>query len=158
MGMISAITGDQQQVANAKAQEQQAQYNQKLAERDAEAIDRTTQVNALRQMRQSRQLRSMQRAQLGKSGVAIDSGSPLALAAHTAAQEQLKATDVQHEGYVQAAKRRQEAQMHAYQARVARMNRPSGLDLALGLGKGMLQDVRDVVDVGKAVVSIGSLF
>lgn len=138
--IATAVTQAQAQEANAKGQEKQMRYNQRMEEREAEEIERETAANARRQHLASQQLMASQRAALGKSGAAMDSGSPLALLGAAAANEQIKSQDVWRGGYRAAQQHRSEANMYGYQAGIARMNRPSGAVTGLSIVGGILNN------------------
>lgn len=133
VGGISAIEQHNQARANAEMQAQQAQYNKRLEEREASRIERENEENARRQREQSEYLKAQQRALLGKSGAAMDFGSPLAVLGATAQNEELKVADAQIAGYQEAQNHREQAKMYQYQAGVARAQKPSGSSLALSL-------------------------
>ena len=133
VGGISAIEQHNQARANAEMQAQQAEYNKRLEEREASRIERENEENARRQREQSEYLKAQQRALLGKSGAAMDFGSPLAVLGATAQNEELKVADAQIAGYQEAQNHREAAKMYQYQAGVARAQKPSGSSLALSL-------------------------
>ena len=90
-GTASAITAHQQQrqqaqqaADNARMQQQQMEYNKRMEEREAAALEAETAENVRRQRLESERLRSAQIALLGKSGAAMASGSPLAVLGATA--------------------------------------------------------------------------
>lgn len=124
-GIVGGVEQHKQAEANAKAQEAQLQYNKRLEEREAARIEAENAENARRQRLAAEQLKAQQRALLGKSGVAMTSGSPLAILGQTAADEEMKVQDLHAGGYVEANKHREQAKMFGYQAGVARASAPS---------------------------------
>ena len=124
-GTVGAVEQHKQAEANAKAQEEQLNYNKRLEEREAVRIEAETAENARRQREASEQLKAQQRALLGKSGVAMTSGSPLAILGETAADEEMKVQDLHAGGAAEANKHREQAKMFGYQAGVARASAPS---------------------------------
>jgi hypothetical protein len=139
LGALGAISEHNQQRANAFMQEDQARYNQRLAEREAEIIEQETLYNTALQQQESARLLSAQRAALGTAGAALDSGSPLALQGATAAMEQRKANSVLRSGYMQQSQALEKAKMYGYSATVARASAPSGAQLALNIGNSLLR-------------------
>ena len=137
MAILSAImTADQQNKkaeAEAKAAEVQNNYNAMLEAREAAAIDTETRENARRQRTGSAAVASSQRAALGASGAALASGSPLALLAQSAADEEMKVHDIHYQGAREADSHRQRSTMYRYQAGVARASRPSSGDKLLNI-------------------------
>lgn len=89
---------------NAKIQQQQAAYNERLEQREAAAVEAETRENARRQREASERLKASQRAAFGKSGALMTAGSPLAVLGETAADEELKVQDLQYQGYRQQQK------------------------------------------------------
>ena len=135
-GVLSAVGKVQQHEqakANAEMQEAQLNYNKRLEEREAAAVEAETAENARRQRMETEKLKAQQRALLGKSGAAMDSGSPLAILGQTAIDEELRVQGVHYAGYNQAQQHREKAKMLNYQAGVARAQAPSGSSLALSL-------------------------
>ena len=133
VGGVASIAEHNQAKANAKAQEQQAEYNKRQEMREAARVEAETAENARRQREQSEYLKAQQRALLGKSGAAMTSGSPLAILGATAADEELKVQDIHRVGYQQAQNHREAAKMYEYQAGMARAQAPSRSSLALSL-------------------------
>ena len=154
MGGAGAVMAHQQQKANAGAQAAQARYNQKLEEREAAAVEAETLVNAQRQKQASMRLQAAQRAALGKSGAAMDSGTPLALLGATAIDEQIKSQDLLRGGYRGAMQHREQAKMFGYQGRMARASQPSAASLALDLGGSLLGGVSTGLNTAGAVKNL----
>lgn len=140
-GIVGGIEQHKQAEANAKAQEAQLNYNKRLEEREATRVEAETAENARRQREAAEQLKSQQRALLGKSGVAMTAGSPLAVLGETAADEEMKVQDLHAGGYNQAMQHREQAKMFGYQAGVARASAPSraslGWNIAGNIGSGL---------------------
>lgn len=132
-GTVGAAEQHKQAEANAKAQEAQLNYNKRLEEREAARIEAENAENARRQREAAEQLKAQQRALLGKSGVAMTSGSPLAILGQTAADEEMKVQDLHAGGYAEANKHREQAKMFGYQAGVARASAPSKASLGANL-------------------------
>lgn len=107
---------------NAIMQQQQMEYNKRMEEREAAAIEAENAENARRQRLEAERLRSAQMALLGKSGAAITSGSPLAILGQTAADEELKIQDIRYGGARAAAAHRSKAADYGYGAAIAGQN------------------------------------
>ena len=130
---------------NARIQQAQMEYNQRVEEREAAAIEAETAENARRQRMEAERLKAAQRAMLGKSGAAIASGSPLAILGETAAEEEKKVMDTHYSGYRTAAAHYSKAadygvqsQVARYNASVARRSAPTGLSLGLNIGNTLI--------------------
>jgi len=133
LGVVGSVQQHKQAQANAEMEADQARYNQRLAEREAERKEAETAENVKRQREQAERLKAAQRALLGKSGAAMDSGSPLAILGASAAEEERKIRDI-HAGGVQEENRmREQAKMYDYQAGVAKAKSPSGHALGLNI-------------------------
>ncbi len=133
VGIAGAAEQNKQAQANAEAQEAQANYNKRLEEREAARIEAETAENARRQREEAERFKAQQRALLGASGAAMDSGTPLAILGRTAADTEMSIMDTHTGGAQQANQHREQAKMYQYQAGVARMNRPSGSSLGLNV-------------------------
>lgn len=121
---------------NAKLQLAQMEYNQRMAEREADALAAENIENARRMRIQAEAARSQRIAMLGKSGAAMSSGSPLAVLGAAAADEELAIQDAHYTGARQVGQLRSKATDYGYGAAIARNNvyaasasRPSGLGL-----------------------------
>ena len=132
-GTVGAVEQHKQAEANAKAQEAQLNYNKRLEEREAARIEAETAENARRQREAAEQLKAQQRALLGKSGVAMTSGSPLAILGQTAADEEMKVQAVHAGGAAEANKHREQSKMFGFQAGVARASAPSKASLGANI-------------------------
>ena len=107
---------------NARLQQRQMEYNQRMEEREAAALEAENAENARRQRQEAERLRSAQLAALGKSGAAITSGSPLAILGQTAADEELKIQDARYAGARAAAAHRTKAADYGFGASIAAQN------------------------------------
>lgn len=147
VGVTGAIENYENQKAqadlaedNAKLQQQQLEYNKRVEEREAAAIEAESRENARRQRLQAEYLKSQQRALLGKSGAAMTSGSPLAILGQSAADEELMIQDTHYAGARSAAAHRTKAADYEFGSALAqqnitaaKMSKPSGLSLAMNL-------------------------
>ena len=149
IGTVQNHNAAQQQAQNAedsaRMQQAQMEYNRRMEEREAAALEAETAENVRRQREESARLRSAQLAMLGKSGAAMASGSPLAILGATAADEEMKAQDMHYAGARSGAAHRSKAIGYSYGAaiagqgiRAARASRPSGSQLALGIANNVM--------------------
>lgn len=122
---------------NARLQQQQMEYNKRMELREAAAIEAENAENVRRQREETARLKASQLAMLGKSGVAMASGSPLAVLGATAADEELKIQDAHYSASRVAAAHRTKATDYGFgssiaghNALAAKASRPSGASLA----------------------------
>lgn len=131
---------------NARLQQRQMEYNQRMENREAAAQEAETAENARRMREEAAKLRSAQIAALGKSGAALSAGSPLAILGETAAAQEMKVQDLHYSGARAAATHKIKAADYGFGAAIARQNafaarksRPSSASLALNIGSAMLE-------------------
>ena len=148
LGIVGAVQNHKQSKENARMQELQMNYNKRLEEREAAAIEAETAENARRQRIQAEQFKAQQMALLGKSGAAMTSGSPLAILGQSAADEEMQIQDTHFAGYRQADQHREQAKMYGYQAGVARAQAPSGASLALNIAGQVTNTVGSLAQIG----------
>lgn len=130
---------------NARLQQAQMEYNQRMELREAAAIEAEGRENAKRMREAAEQARSQRIALLGKSGAAMTSGSPLAILGSAAADEEIQIMDNHYQTARSAAAHRNKATDYAYGAEIAKQNffaarssRPSGTSLGLNIaGSGL---------------------
>ena len=134
IGLVGDVRNHRQARANAEAEQARNEYNARIAEREAARVEKQNEENVRRQREAYKYLHADQRALLGKSGAAMESGSPLAVLGQTAADEELKIQSLAYKGYNDATQLREQAKMSRYQAAVARANKPTSGDLALNIG------------------------
>ena len=143
--------------ANALLQQQQMEYNQRMAEREAQALEAEGIENA-RRMRAAAELERSQRiAMLGKSGTAMSSGSPLAVLGAAAASEEMSIRDNKYNTARQISQLETKAKDYAFGAKVAendiqlaKNSRPS----MLSFGFNLANTTAGVVKTGASVLSI----
>lgn len=140
---------------NARIQQAQLQYNARMEQREAAAIEAETAENARRQRLQSEQLKAQQMALLGKSGAAMTAGSPLAVLGQTAADEEKMIQDTHYAGYRSASAHRTKALDYSYGAAIANQNihaarasRPSGASLALNIAGQVVNTTGKLAQIG----------
>jgi hypothetical protein len=148
VGVAGAVEQNKQARANAEMQAQQLEYNKRVEEREAARVEAENAENARRQREAAEELKARQRALLGKSGAAMESGSPLAVLGQTAADEELKVQDIHYAGANQAQHHREQAKMFAYQAGVARAQAPSKSSLGLNIAGQMASGLGSLASIG----------
>ena len=84
---------------NARVQQRQAAYNQRVEEREAAIAAEEARENSRRQREEYQRLMSSQAALYGKSGAALSAGSPLAILGQTAADEATASDGILRTGY-----------------------------------------------------------
>lgn len=135
---------------NARLQQQQMEYNQRMAEREAAALEAENLENAKRMRQAAEEARSQRLALLGKSGAAMTSGSPLAILGAAAADEEQGIQDAHYAASRQISAARTKAVDYGYGAAIAKHNvgaakasRPSSAGLGMTIlgqtGSGLLQ-------------------
>lgn len=144
LGVIGSVVQHNQAKANAQMQEDQMNYNKRLAQREAAIQEDETREAARRQSANDEILRARQRAGLGKSGAAMTAGSPLALLGETARNQELGIQDTMRTGYQKAQQSREQAKMFGYQARVARAQAPSEGMLALQIHSTINSGIKEI--------------
>ena len=148
LGIVGSIQQHEQAKANAEMQAQQAEYNQRLEEREAAKIEAENAESVRRQRMQAEQLKAQQRALLGKSGAAMTSGSPLAILGQTAIDDEMQIRDTHNAGYSAAMQHREQAKMFGYQAAVSRAQAPSGTSLALNIAGQVVNTTDKLAQIG----------
>ena len=84
---------------------------------------------------------------LGKSGAAMESGSPLAVLGQTAFDEELKIQDMAYKGYQDSLQLNEQAKMFRYQGAVARAQAPKSSDLHLQQAGNIIKIHGDVAQI-----------
>ena len=107
---------------NARMLQAQHEYNQRAELREAAALEAESRENIRRMREEAARIKALQRAQLGKAGAAMASGSPLAILGESAADEELKIQDSHYTAARQIAQRKSAANVYGYQARIAGHN------------------------------------
>lgn len=129
VGTVSAVENYQQQKAeaqnaeeNARLQMAQMEYNKRMEEREAAAVEAEGQENARRMREAAEEARAQRIAMLGKSGAAMTSGSPLAILGAAAADEEVQIRDAQYNASRQQAQHMAKAADYGYGASIAKQN------------------------------------
>lgn len=129
----AAFNEYQQSKQNARTNEKIANRNAKVAEMEAKSAEETARINAARASETARKEQSTRRALYGASGIALDSGSPLAMLAETATDSRQKQSDIMRSGVLKSSSLLSEAETYRTQARLARKSRMSKTALGLNL-------------------------
>ena len=117
---ISAVDQYRQSKANAKSEQNVANYNARVSQLEGQAAEQQAAENSRRQLVMARREQSQRIAQYGASGAALNSGSPLALLGQAAADASVTANDTLHQGSVFRSSKMSEAYGYQYQGRLAR--------------------------------------
>lgn len=120
VGIFGAIAQARQEKANAEMQAQAEDYNAKMEDNYADKIDEASEENAMRNRQKINAAQGEAAASMGKAGIALASGSPLAVMAENQVRMETQANDQQVNEYQEAMKHREQAKMHRYQAAVHR--------------------------------------
>lgn len=150
--IIGADTEYKQQKANAKSQQELLNYNARLEQREAKAIEDENNEAARRQRLENERLKSLQRASYGKSGAAMASGSPLAVLGETSGLMEVGVQDTHRTGARQYNQRMAQANSFMYQGRVARGSVGKG-SLISGIGGALGSGLSAT---GNVIMSAGS--
>jgi hypothetical protein len=144
--------------ANARLQQQQMEYNQRMAEREAKVLEAEGIENA-RRIRAAAELERSQRiAMLGKSGAAMSSGSPLAVLGAAASAEELSIADSRYGNSRQVSQLMTKASDYAFGAKVqannvslARASKPSKTAFGLNLVSNTLDTTSKALSLASAI-------
>lgn len=145
---VGAVQQHRQEKENAKAAEEQALYNKRVADAEARRVEAATEENTRRMREEAEALKARQIALLGKSGAAISSGSPLAILGRSAADSEQKIRDMRYAGYGEAQQYKEQGKMFGYSAGIAKASRPSGAGLAMTVAGNTANTVASVAGVG----------
>lgn len=154
LGIFGAIAQARQEKANAEMQAQAEDYNAKMEDNYAEALDKASKENAMRNRKQINAAQGEAIAAMGKAGVAIASGSPLAVMAENQVRMETEAHDQQVNEYQEAMKHREQAKVHRYQAAV---HRASGNAAMNGITGNIMGSVASgLSSMGSSIMSFNS--
>lgn len=130
---VNNVASYQANKTASKTEARLAEANARRAMAEGRAAEATAAENARRQLVESRRQRSSARALYGASGVAMDSGSPLANLAQSAADAEGNALGTLLQGHHAMSSAMTSARMYEEQARVARKNSPRSWQLWAGV-------------------------
>jgi hypothetical protein len=120
LGIFGAIAQARQEKANAEMQAQAEDYNAKMEDNYAKKLDEASKENSMRNRKKINAVQGEAIASMGKAGIAVASGSPLAVMAENQVRMETEAHDQQVHEYQEAMKHREQAKVHRYQAAVYR--------------------------------------
>lgn len=151
------------QEENAKLQVAQMEYNKRMEEREAAAMEAEGAENARRMRESAEEARAQRLAMLGKSGAAMTSGSPLAILGAAAADEEMQAQDAHYNSARQVAATQAKGTDYGYGAAIgkqnilnARSSRPSGASLGLNIAGAVLSSSRNFANYNAAGKAVGN--
>ncbi len=144
--MVSGITGGimqyNQDKDNAEAEAKMLEYNSELAKREAADAENEMHEALRRQQAEAARFQGTQRALYGKTGVMMDTGSPLAVLGLTSERLEMDKIDTQRQGRANQQRFLNQSDAYLYQSKIAKRNYSwssilSGAGTALG-GVGMV--------------------
>ena len=151
--------------ADATLQRDLMEFNRRMALKEADTVESEGNENARRMRIQAEQARSQRIAALGKSGVAMSSGSPLAALAYAAGEEEKAIQDKRYATAREAQQYLNKAADYAYvvnaanlNIRSARSSRPTTTSLLLNIGGAALGTASRADKHGKNGEALASLF
>lgn len=154
LGIFGAIQQARQQKANAEMQAQAEDYNAKMEDNYAKKLDEQSKINSARNRQKINAAQGSAVASMGKSGIALASGSPLAVMAENQVRMETEAHDQQVNEYQEAMKHREQAKMHRYQAAVHRAGGEAAMN---GMAGNILGSVAGgLSSMGSSIMSFNS--
>ena len=114
------IQAGREAAATGKSQQNIANYNAALMEREAEATKQKAAFESLRQAKEARRIRGKLRTQLAGAGAALFEGAPEKLEEEQAAELELENLLIGYEGRVQAGRARSQAELDRLSGRLAK--------------------------------------
>ena len=103
--------------ANLKAQQQAYNYNAKLEDREGVNAQVQTNEQDARLRSEQERIQLSQASLYGKSGTSLYSGSPLAVMAETAGNQELESLELRRQGTIERQRHEQAAEIQRYNAR-----------------------------------------
>lgn len=116
LGAVGMIGSANAAAAQAKGQQAMAEYNAKVQEREADAIEQATLYKQRKQTEEATRIASSQLAAMGASGAVSTTGTPLLIQAKQAAESELDNLLIGYEGQIGAGKARSQGQLDLMQA------------------------------------------
>jgi hypothetical protein len=120
MSAAGSIQQGQAAKAEAESQKNMSDYNAKLAEREAQAIDEKTKFDKSREAEAGAERMSSLKAALGASGAVSSAGSPLLIMAKQASENELAQLGISEEGRLAAQRARSEGALQTMQGKIYR--------------------------------------
>jgi hypothetical protein len=135
--------------AEGKSAQNMAEYNAKLAEREAQMTEQKTAIQQRQQMEDAERRKSTMIANMGASGVVSTSGTPLLIQAQQAEQDELQNLMIGFSGAEEARSLRSEATLQRLEGKQARA-KGSALRTAsfIGAGSSLLTGFGNAADKG----------
>lgn len=167
VGAIEKHQADKEQAKiaeeNAKIQMHQMEYNRKVEEREAAALEAEGRENDRRMREAAAEARSKRIAMLGKSGAAMTSGSPLAVLGEAAATEELAIQDARYQRAREISAVNSKAADYTFGSAIAQQNltaakasRPSSLSLAMNLTGAAITPFTNYANYQKAGTAVAN--
>src|SRR5512146_200618 len=139
MQAYSSYQQGQAQAAEAKAQQRMMEYNARVAEMQARAIEQKTKFDQIRQQRKGQRVMGTLRAKLGASGAMVSEGAPLNLMADQAFELALENALIGYEGQVEAGQARSQGALYSAQGGIYGMRAKNAATAGmLGAGTSLL--------------------
>lgn len=120
MSAYGQVQQGQAASAQAKSEQNMANYNAQLAEREAGMTEQKTMLQQRQQAEEAERRRSTMRANMGTAGVVSTSGTPLLIQAQQAEQDELQNLMIGFEGAEQARALRSEGTLQRIQGRISK--------------------------------------
>lgn len=144
-GAYSAYSSNENAKQQANSQKQMAEYNQKVAQSNAELAIQQGGQQEEAQRREARQALGQQRAALAESGIGLD-GTGGDLYQQSAADAELDALNIRYNADLQAASFKNNASLDGYQAQVyGKQAKDYGRAAAIGVGTALLSSTASYV-------------
>jgi len=136
-GLSAAGTIQQGRVAKAQAKGEQAmaEYNAKVSEQSAKAVEMKTAFDQQRQAKFSQRVLGTLRARLGGSGAATYEGAPVEAVSEQASELSLENALIGYEGQIEAGRFRSQGTLYGMEGKIAGMrakNAMTGAYLSAG--------------------------
>lgn len=122
--LLGGIAGAIGAAQTSKAQQEMAEANQTQAEKEAEQIQEASRLQVSDLKTQQKQFMGQQKALIGRSGVKLTTGSPVALMAETSRRATEDVRRLELAGQMETEARLFEASQYGEQAEMYRRTRP----------------------------------
>ena len=118
MGVVGQLQAGKAAAAQAKGAEAMAEYNARVAQQEAMAIEARTGFEQKRAAQEAERRQSRLRAALAASGAVPSVGAPLLLQTTQAEESELEMLLIGYEGQIGASRARSQAELDRMQARI----------------------------------------
>ena len=137
--------------AQGKSEQNMANYNAALSEREANMTEQKTAYQQKLQAEEASRRQSTMRAGLGASGVVSTEGSPLLIQAEQASQDEFQNLLVGYQGQQEATALRSGATLNRMEGKVARQKGKAGLTAGfIGAGSSLMSSFSGAAGTGSA--------